>query len=92
MKILLLDNAIDSLEWAVRHLEWFLEKDLEYVNPDESTTYLKQAILCLNSALELFFKAKISEINPILIYDNLSTKDMHKSVLEYYSKKQSSKW
>lgn len=89
MKILLLDNAIDSLEWAVRHLESFLEKDSEYVNPDESTTYLKQAILCLNSALELFFKAKISEINPILIYDNLSTKDMHKSVLEYYIKKQS---
>lgn len=89
MKILLLDNAIDSLEWAVRHLESFLTKDPKYVNPDESTTYLKQAILCLNSALELFFKAKISEINPILIYDNLSTKDMHKSILEYYRKKRS---
>ena len=89
MKILLLDNAMDSLEWAVRHLESFLNKDAEYSNPNESTTYLKQAILCLNNALELFFKAKISEINPILIYDNLCTKDMHQSILEYYSKKQS---
>lgn len=88
MKILLLDNAIDSLEWALRHLDSFLKKDAQYVNPDESTTYLKQAILCLNSALELFFKAKISEINPIFIYDNVCTRDMHKSILEYYCKKQ----
>lgn len=88
MEILLLDNAIDSLEWALRHLTSFLKKDVQFNNPEKSTTYLKQTILCLNSALELFFKAKISDINPILIYDNLCTKDMNKEILEYYCKRQ----
>ena len=62
MKILLLDNAIDSLEWALRHLTTFLKKDAQFNNPEKSITYLKQVILCLNSALELFFKAKIRDI------------------------------
>lgn len=88
MEILLLDNAIDSLEWALRHLTTFLKKDAQFNNPEKSITYLKQTILCLNSALELFFKAKISDINPILIYDNLCTKDMNKDILAYYCKKQ----
>ena len=56
MKIYLFDNAIDSFEWSLRHLRTFLETDSNFENPDISTTYLKQAILCLNSALELFFK------------------------------------
>lgn len=58
MKIYLLDNAIDSFEWSLRHLRTFLETDNNFENPDISTTYLKQAILCLNSALELFFKER----------------------------------
>ena len=49
MKIYLLDNAIDSFEWSLRHLRTFLETDSHFENPDISTTYLKQAILCLNS-------------------------------------------
>ena len=47
MQILLLDNAIDSLEWSLRHLKTFLETDSHFKSPDTSTTYLKQAILCL---------------------------------------------
>ena len=63
MQILLLDNAIDSLEWSLRHLRTFLEMDSHFKSPDTSTTYLKQAIICLNSALELFFKERISVSN-----------------------------
>ena len=66
LKILLLDNAIDSFEWSLRHLRTFLEMDSKFEHCDTSTTYLKQAILCLNSSLELFFKERISVINPYL--------------------------
>lgn len=59
MKIYLFDNAIDSFEWSLRHLRTFLETDSNFENPDISTTYLKQAILCLNSALELFLKKEL---------------------------------
>lgn len=89
MKILLLENAIDSFEWALRHLRTFLEKDSKFENPDTSTTYLKQAIISLNTALELFFKAKISEINPLLIYEHISTDELPTSILDYYTQVQS---
>lgn len=86
MRILLLDNAIDSFQWSLRHLRSFLEKDNKFENPDMSTTYLKQAIISLNTALELFFKAKISEINPLFIYEHISTDNIPKDILEYYTK------
>lgn len=89
MKILLLDNAIDSFEWALRHLRSFLEIDSHFEQPDMSTTYLKQSILSLNNALELFFKAKISHINPLLIYKNLNTDVLPFDIINYYAKKQS---
>lgn len=41
MKIYLLDNAIDSFEWSLRHLRTFLETDSHFENPDIITTYLK---------------------------------------------------
>ena len=86
MQILLLDNAIDSLEWSLRHLKTFLETDSHFKSPDTSTTYLKQAILCLNSALELFFKERISAINPLLIYEHISTDDLPQVIIDYYCK------
>lgn len=86
MRILLLDNAIDSFQWSLRHLRTFLEKDNKFENPDMSTTYLKQAIISLNTALELFFKAKISEINALFIYEHISTDSIPKEILEYYTK------
>lgn len=85
MKLLLLDNAIDFFEWSLHHLRSFLELDKNFENPDRSTTYLKQAILCLNSALELFFKERLSDINPLLIYD-VSMKDLPKDISDYYTK------
>lgn len=84
MKILLLDNAIDSFEWALRHLRTFLELDNHFEKPDTSTTYLKQAILSLNTALELFFKERISQINPILIYEHISTDSIPQDIIHYY--------
>lgn len=54
MRILLLDNAIDSFEWSLRHFRTFLELDGYFETPDISTTYLKQGILYLNTSLELF--------------------------------------
>lgn len=86
MRMLLLDNAIDSFQWSLRHLRSFLEKDNKFEDPDMSTTYLKQAIISLNTALELFFKAKVSDINPLLIYDNITTNNIPAEVLEYYAK------
>lgn len=86
MQILLLDNAIDSLEWSLRHLRTFLEMDSHFKSPDTSTTYLKQAIICLNSALELFFKERISVINPLLIYEHISTDDLPQVIIDYYCK------
>lgn len=88
MRILLLDNAIDSFEWALRHLRTFLEIDCHFETPDISTTYLKQAIISLNTSLELFFKAKISDINPLLIYEHISTDDVPNIILDYYTKVQ----
>lgn len=84
MKILLLDNAIDSFEWSLRHLKCFLELDNRFEKPDTSTTYLKQAILCLNAALELFFKERISAINPLLIYEHISTDSIPQEIIDYY--------
>lgn len=86
MRLLLLENAIDSFEWTLRHLEHFLKIDSNFENPDISTTYLKQAIISLNTALELFFKAKISDINPLLIYEHITTDDIPSSIIRYYSK------
>ena len=84
MRILLLDNAIDSFEWALRHLKTFLELDEHFEKPDTSTTYLKQAILSLNTALELFFKERISQINPLLIYEHISTDSIPLDIIQYY--------
>lgn len=86
MEILLLDNAIDSFEWTLRHLTSFLELDSHFVNPDKSTTYLKQAILSLNNSLELFFKVKISEVNPLLIYKNINSNSLPPVINDYYRK------
>ena len=86
MKILLLDNAIDSFEWSLRHLRTFLQMDCHFEHPDTSTTYLKQAIICLNSALELFFKERISVINPLLIYEHISTDALPQVIVDYYAK------
>lgn len=55
MKMLLIENAIDSLKWSLKHLKHFLKIDAQFMNPDKSSTYLKQSILTLNSSLELFF-------------------------------------
>lgn len=88
MKILLLDNAIDSFEWSLRHLKTFLQMDCKFEHPDTSTTYLKQAILCLNSALELFFKERISVINPLLIYEHISTDALPQVIVDYYAKEE----
>lgn len=88
MKIYLLDNAIDSFEWSLRHLRTFLETDSNFENPDISTTYLKQAILCLNSALELFFKERISAINPLLIYEHIKINNLPQVFIDYYAKQQ----
>lgn len=84
MKILLLDNALDSFEWALRHLRTFLELDEHFEKPDISTTHLKQAILSLNAALELFFKERISQINPLLIYEHISTDSIPQDIIQYY--------
>lgn len=85
MKILLLDNAIDSFEWSLRHFRTFLELDSYFETPDTSTTYLKQGILSLNASLELFFKAKISLINPLFIYEHISTDSLPKEIIDYYT-------
>lgn len=85
MRILLLDNAIDSFEWALRHFRTFLELDSYFETPDISTTYLKQGILSLNASLELFFKAKISLINPLFIYEHISTDSLPKEIMDYYT-------
>lgn len=89
MKILLLDNALDSFEWALRHLRTFLELDEHFEKPDISTTHLKQAILSLNAALELFFKERISQINPLLIYEHISTDSIPQDIIHYYCEYQS---
>ena len=88
MKILLLDNATDSFEWSLQHLRTFLKMDCKFEHPDTSTTYLKQAILCLNSALELFFKERISAINPLLIYEHISTDALPQVIVDYYAKEE----
>lgn len=88
MKILLLDNAIDFFECSLRHLRTFLQMDCKFEHPDTSTTYLKQAILYLNSALELFFKERISVINPLLIYEHISTDTLPQVIVDYYAKEE----
>lgn len=87
MRILLLDNAIDFFEWSLRHFRTFLELDGHFETPDISTTYLKQGILSLNASLEFFFKAKISLINPLFIYEHVSTDSLPKEIMDYYTQK-----
>ena len=69
MQMLLLDNALDSLTWALKHFTEFLKKDPYFTNKEESATILKQAVLNLNNCLELLFKKMISDKNEVLIYD-----------------------
>ena len=88
MKIYLFDYAIDSFEWSLRHLRTFLETESNFEYPDISTTNLKQAILCLNSALELFFKERISAINPLLIYEHIEIKNLPQLFIDYNAKQQ----
>lgn len=86
MKFLLLDNAVDSFEWSLHHLRTFLETDMHFSEPNRSSTHLKQAILCLNSALELFFKERLSRINPLIIFDNISINNLPQDIIDYYIK------
>lgn len=69
MQMPLILNAIDSLNWALKHLNNFLKKDPYFENREKSASDLKQAIINLNSCLELFFKKYISDSNEVLIYD-----------------------
>ena len=69
MQLSLLDNALDSLEWTLKHLGVFLKKDPYFENRKMSASDLKQAIINLNGCLELLFKKLISDINEALIFD-----------------------
>lgn len=91
MKILLLDNAMDSLKWSVTHLKSFLKLDYDYEKPDKSTTHLKQAILTLNSSLELFLKYEISQCNELLIFREAKSDNLAMVFKEYYYKKNTEK-
>ena len=69
MQMTLINNALDSLNWALKHLKVFLKKDPYFENREKSSTDLKQVIFNLNSCLELLFKKLISDVNEVLIYD-----------------------
>lgn len=81
MQMLLIENALDSFHWSLKHLRDFLKLDNKYENPQKSTTYLKQAVIALNCALELFFKERISAYNPLLIY---KTDSIPQVFIDYY--------
>ena len=84
MQMTLIDNAMDSLNWALKHLKTFLKKDPYFENREKSATDLKQSIINLNSCLELFFKKYLSDSNELLIYD---FKECSSELLEYYREK-----
>ncbi len=88
MKLLLDDNAIDSLKWSMQHLTSFLKKDSYFKKPDKSATYLKQGIINLNNALELLMKKAISNINEVMIFESKSKEKIHNCILQYYKMKQ----
>ncbi len=46
---------------------------------------MKQGILSLNASLELFFKAKISLINSLFIYEHISTDSLPEEIIDYYT-------
>lgn len=81
MKLLLVTNAIDSLNWALKHFNNFFKKDPYFENREASATDLKQAIINLNSCLELLFKKFISDSNEALIYD---IENSNAAILEFY--------
>jgi hypothetical protein len=64
-------------------LKDFLKQDSQFINPDKSSTYLNQSILTLNSSLELFFKERISECNPLMIF-KIDKEIMPDGITQYY--------
>lgn len=90
MKMLLIENALDSFQWSLRHLKDFLKLDAQFTNPDKSSTYLKQSILTLNSSLELFFKERISECNPLMIF-KIDKEIIPDAIIKYYRLKNENK-
>jgi hypothetical protein len=87
MKLALPDNALDSLNWALKHFKNFLNKDPYFENREKSSSDLKQAIINLNSCLELVFKKLISDSNEILIYDTDNNKETSEAILQFYKAK-----
>lgn len=67
MRLSIIENAIDSLEIAIEHTEWLCNNP-DYEN-SENIRHIKQAILSINNAMELFVKIALSEINELLIYN-----------------------
>ena len=51
MKILLLDTAIDSFEWSLRHLRTFLEMDSKFEHCDTSTAVAMAEVLEIDRSL-----------------------------------------
>lgn len=72
------DNAFEFIESTTNHLDWILDND-PYYELEETTRYLKHLILSLSSASELLIKIYLSDINELLIYENVNEK-----VLNYY--------
>lgn len=81
MKLSLIDNALDSLHWSLKHFNNFLKKDPYFENKDKSVSDLKQAIINLNSCIELLLKKLISDNNEVLIYD---IEKSNTDILQFY--------
>jgi hypothetical protein len=68
MKIKLLDNAVDSLSMAIDFFYEWCEED--------NDRYLKLTIISFHNAFELLLKSILINENELLIYENLSDKEI----------------
>jgi hypothetical protein len=66
MRLTIIENAIDSLENAIEHTDWLCT--YSSYEDNDNIKHIKQAILSINNAMELFVKITLSEINELLIY------------------------
>lgn len=79
MYINITDNAIDSLNSALKYYNCFLdvEDNFSIENFDRNQfTNLKMTLVMTHNAIELFMKKVLSDINDLLIYSDLSDIDL----------------
>lgn len=73
MRFELLENGLDSLRFGLSFYERYLLIEDKY---EDHPGYLKMAVMCIHNAVELFLKKMLANENELLIYKDMSDKNL----------------